>query len=54
VDVIWAIYNVGEEDFFNRPFDNYIKHYIQSGLFESTDGTMWRARLMPGVLYDLP
>jgi hypothetical protein len=44
----WVIHNPGAEAFLNSDDLNVTKHYVQSGLFESTDGMMWRLRFEPG------
>ena len=49
VNITWVLHNVGFEHFFNRPDGKYIKHYLQSGVFETMDGMMWQLRLQPGT-----
>ena len=44
----WVIHNPGAETFLNSDEPNATKHYVQSGLFESSDGMMWRLRFEPG------
>lgn len=46
VKYFWVIHNPGAENFLNSPDEK--RHYIQSGLFESIDGMMWKLRLQPG------
>lgn len=46
--LFWALHNPGAENFLNSDDENSIAHYVQSGIFESTDGMMWRLRFKPG------
>ena len=46
--LFWVIHNPGAETFLNSDEPNATKHYVQSGLFESSDGMMWRLRFEPG------
>jgi len=51
----WVIHNVGNSDFFNKRNDpSFIKHYLESGLFESSDGMIWQLRLQPGEIQNPP
>ena len=48
VTLLWVLHNVRPDIFYNKADRNFIRHYIQSGIFRSHDGMMWRIRLEPG------
>jgi hypothetical protein len=38
----------GEGTFFNRDEKNFVTHFIESGVFESSNDLCWKLRLQPG------
>ena len=48
IKIIWTLKNVGGEEFFNNTEESKVEHLIESGLFESIDGLMWKLRMKPG------
>jgi len=49
VSLIWALHNIGPDDFLNKPETNIQHHYVESGVFETIDGLKWKLRLEPGL-----
>lgn len=47
VTFIWALHNIGSDDFLNKLGEE--GHYVESGVFETIDGITWQLRLEPGI-----
>ena len=43
---MWVLHNVGGNDSFFNDTDD-VTHYIESGIFESINGMMWKLKLEP-------
>ena len=48
VSLVWVMHNVGAEEFLNKVDENFIKHYVDSGLFQTLDGYLWKLRFQTG------
>ena len=49
VKMMWTLLNVGHENFFNKPEEDWEQHHIQSGEFETLDGMRWMIKFHPGT-----
>lgn len=47
---MWMLHNTFQEEqsFFNIDHPNYIRHFLESGVFETTKGMTWKLKLLPG------
>ena len=49
--LLWVLQKVGGTDpvsqFLNSREPNYIKHYVETGIFESEKNYLWKLRLLP-------
>ena len=45
--ILWVLNNLDPDLYYNSQSKYFINHFIESGIFESQNGFLWKLRIVP-------